>query len=478
MGQKSASRPCGTLRGPAARPLSHHFPAYHGTRVADPYRPLEDPDAPATRAWIEAENRITRRLSRGDPGPHGDQEGADRTLGLRRSSASPSRGWGTFYSRNSGSRTRVSCYTAATPEAERKSCSTPTTALPPVAPVALAGVRSARRHALRIRPGRRGLRLAGVGVREVDSGRDRDDLLRWIKFSGASWTKDGRGFLLQPLPRAEGRRDLKGAKLRSESSTSINWGLRSRRTCSSTNVPTRRSGSSTETLRRRLVPDRHRLQGGRMTSTGSLRSPWLSRTRASSELIDQLRQRIHVPRQRRPRLLVQDRPDAPRVGSSPSTPAVRRLHSGKRSSLRRRRRSTASGQSAIGFIASYLKDAHTQVKGLRTRRRLVRQSRPARSRGRPPGSTASGLTARPSTRSPSFTTPAMIYRYDVASGESTLFRKAQARLRSRRIRDDPGLLSFQGRDNDPNVLEPGRRASSLAARPRPCSTVTAASTSR
>src|SRR4051812_31195939 len=32
---------------------------YHGTKVADPYRPLEDPDAPATRAWIEAENRIT-----------------------------------------------------------------------------------------------------------------------------------------------------------------------------------------------------------------------------------------------------------------------------------------------------------------------------------------------------------------------------------------------------------------------------------
>jgi prolyl oligopeptidase len=33
---------------------------YHGTQVADPYRWLEDPDAPRTRAWIEAQNLLTR----------------------------------------------------------------------------------------------------------------------------------------------------------------------------------------------------------------------------------------------------------------------------------------------------------------------------------------------------------------------------------------------------------------------------------
>src|SRR5260370_15009801 len=32
---------------------------YHGTRVADPYRWLEDDTSPQTAAWIEAENTVT-----------------------------------------------------------------------------------------------------------------------------------------------------------------------------------------------------------------------------------------------------------------------------------------------------------------------------------------------------------------------------------------------------------------------------------
>src|SRR5919108_4511383 len=47
-----------TIQYPPA-PKGEVVDDYHGTKVPDPYRGLEDPDAPATRSWIEAENRLT-----------------------------------------------------------------------------------------------------------------------------------------------------------------------------------------------------------------------------------------------------------------------------------------------------------------------------------------------------------------------------------------------------------------------------------
>jgi len=40
-------------------PTSEQVDDYNGVKVADPYRPLENPDAPESRKWIEAENQIT-----------------------------------------------------------------------------------------------------------------------------------------------------------------------------------------------------------------------------------------------------------------------------------------------------------------------------------------------------------------------------------------------------------------------------------
>lgn len=43
-------------------PTSDQVDDHHGQRIADPYRPLEDSDEPASREWIEAENARTERM--------------------------------------------------------------------------------------------------------------------------------------------------------------------------------------------------------------------------------------------------------------------------------------------------------------------------------------------------------------------------------------------------------------------------------
>lgn len=45
-------------RYPATRTVDH-VDTYHGTRVPDPYRWLEDDNSPETRAWVEAQNEVT-----------------------------------------------------------------------------------------------------------------------------------------------------------------------------------------------------------------------------------------------------------------------------------------------------------------------------------------------------------------------------------------------------------------------------------
>src|SRR5687767_15310286 len=52
----SQARP--TVSYPATR-ASDQVDVLHGERIADPFRWLEDTDAPETRSWIEAQNAVT-----------------------------------------------------------------------------------------------------------------------------------------------------------------------------------------------------------------------------------------------------------------------------------------------------------------------------------------------------------------------------------------------------------------------------------
>jgi prolyl oligopeptidase len=48
-------------------------------------------------------------------------------------------------------------------------------------------------------------------VRDIDSGKDMSDEIRWVKFGGASWTKDGKGFFYSRFDEPKAGEDLKAA---------------------------------------------------------------------------------------------------------------------------------------------------------------------------------------------------------------------------------------------------------------------------
>jgi len=178
---------------PAAR-RADQSDDYHGTVVADPYRWLEDPDSPETRAWIEAENAQTFDFLAQIPAREAIGKRLTALWDYERFGMPYLEGGRYFYGRNDGLQPQSVLYVSETLDGEPRVLLDPNT-LSEDGTVALAGyaISEDGRHMAY------GLATAGSDwnewrVRDVDTGQDLADHLRWVKFSGASWAKDGSGF--------------------------------------------------------------------------------------------------------------------------------------------------------------------------------------------------------------------------------------------------------------------------------------------
>src|SRR6201997_3052007 len=167
---------------------------YHGGKVADPYRWLEDTDSAETHDWVEAENKLTFGYL--DQIPY---RGAirDRLLKLwnyERFTAPEQEGGRYFYQHNNGLQNQNVLLVAESMNAEPRVLLDPNT-LSTDGTVALAGRAITDDGKLMAY----GTSASGSDwmdwhVRDVDTGKDLPDLIKWVKFSGASWSKDNKGF--------------------------------------------------------------------------------------------------------------------------------------------------------------------------------------------------------------------------------------------------------------------------------------------
>ncbi len=84
---------------------------YHGVTVADPYRWLEDPDSAETRAWVEAENRVTFGYLGAIPARAALKDRLTQLWDYEKFGAPSKEGHRYFYSRNSGLQNQAILYT-------------------------------------------------------------------------------------------------------------------------------------------------------------------------------------------------------------------------------------------------------------------------------------------------------------------------------------------------------------------------------
>ncbi len=167
---------------------------YHGTRVADPYRWLEDLDSKETKAWVDAENKVTFAFLDGIPAREKIKARLTTLWNYERYGVPVMRGGRYFFSRNDGLQNQSVQYWMSSIDGQPKLLLDPNK-LSQDGTVALSGISysdDGRYMAYSVSSG--GSDWQEWKVREVESGKDLSDDIKWVKFSGASWTKDGKGF--------------------------------------------------------------------------------------------------------------------------------------------------------------------------------------------------------------------------------------------------------------------------------------------
>jgi len=173
---------------------------YHGVTVPDPYRWLEDLNSAETAAWVKAQNAVTFKYLNEIPLRDKFKKRITELWDYPKVGLPIREAGRLFYLKNAGLQRQAVLYI-------RSGTTTPPAVL--LDPNKLSPDGSISLAAWAPSPDGRylvyGLSEGGADwqvlrVREIASGRDLEDSVHWVRFSGLSWTKDGKGFFYSRFP--------------------------------------------------------------------------------------------------------------------------------------------------------------------------------------------------------------------------------------------------------------------------------------
>ena len=167
---------------------------YHGTDVADPYRWLEDADSPETAAWVKAENEVTFNYLSQIPYRDAVKNRLTELSNYPKSGIPEHVGEYYVIMRNDGLQNQSVLYRQKGLDGEREVLLDPNT-LSEDGTVALVDIsfsKDDRYMAYAVSAA--GSDWVKIYVRDVATGIDTSDVIEWVKFSGAIWAPDSKGF--------------------------------------------------------------------------------------------------------------------------------------------------------------------------------------------------------------------------------------------------------------------------------------------
>jgi prolyl oligopeptidase len=188
-----------TLSYPDSKP-GNTVDTLHDIKIPDPYRWLEDLNSEQTSAWVKAQNSLTDSYLDAIPGRKALENHLTKLWNVERIGVPSFEGGYYFFSKNNGLQNQSVLYSTKSLDLE------PTVLLDPNklskdGTVALKSYEvSPDGKYLAYSTSTSGSDWVEWKVREISSGKDLSDHLKWSKFSGASWAKNSKGFYYGRFP--------------------------------------------------------------------------------------------------------------------------------------------------------------------------------------------------------------------------------------------------------------------------------------
>ncbi len=174
---------------------------YFGMQVADPYRWMEDDNAPEVAEWVKAQNKVTEEYLSRIPYRDKLKKRLTELVGYEKQLA-PFVKNGKIYSyRNNGLQNQNVLYVQDSPDAPARVLLDPNT-LSADGTVALTGVYvSNNGKYMAYTVSRSGSDWTEIYVMDLQTGQPLEDHITWAKFTGASWRGDGFYYSAYPAPK-------------------------------------------------------------------------------------------------------------------------------------------------------------------------------------------------------------------------------------------------------------------------------------